>query len=171
MGDGSLHAKGPRFCVAERRSADVAERVRSLVKSLFNLDSGTLRRRRDIAKSASIPFRLRSGGRPAASRNSRPTCRTQAARAIRPARPRRAACHKRSASLWRVPARPLRSGRHGDKRRSLLDNGAPGIRRGSKNAPARAGPADNDKNRRFRVGTIRAVCAFGCATRPTTFPL
>ncbi len=38
MGDGSLHAKGPRFCVANT-DADVADRVRALVKSLFNLDA------------------------------------------------------------------------------------------------------------------------------------
>jgi ribonucleoside-diphosphate reductase alpha chain len=37
MGDGSLHSKGPRFCVANT-DADVAERVRHLVKELFNLD-------------------------------------------------------------------------------------------------------------------------------------
>ena len=38
MGDGSLHAKGPRFCVAEA-DTDVAERVKTLVKSLFNLEA------------------------------------------------------------------------------------------------------------------------------------
>ena len=37
MGDGSMHSKGPRFCVADA-DADVADRVRTLVKSLFNLD-------------------------------------------------------------------------------------------------------------------------------------
>ena len=38
MGDGSMHSKGPRFCVANT-DLDVAERVRDLVKSLFNLDA------------------------------------------------------------------------------------------------------------------------------------
>ena len=38
MGDGSLHAKGPRFCVANA-DLDVAERVKTLVKSLFNLNA------------------------------------------------------------------------------------------------------------------------------------
>jgi ribonucleoside-diphosphate reductase alpha chain len=38
MGDGSLHAKGPRFCVANT-DEDVAQRVKSLLKSLFNLDA------------------------------------------------------------------------------------------------------------------------------------
>ncbi len=38
MGDGSMHAKGPRFCVANT-DLDVAERVQFLVKSLFNLDA------------------------------------------------------------------------------------------------------------------------------------
>ncbi len=38
MGDGSLHAKGPRFCVANTE-LDVAGRVQALVKSLFNLDA------------------------------------------------------------------------------------------------------------------------------------
>ena len=38
MGDGSLHAKGPRFCVANT-DLDVAERVRVLVRSLFNLEA------------------------------------------------------------------------------------------------------------------------------------
>ena len=36
MGDGSLHSKGPRFCVANT-DADVAARVAHLVKSLFNV--------------------------------------------------------------------------------------------------------------------------------------
>ncbi|MBC8102877.1 MAG: vitamin B12-dependent ribonucleotide reductase, partial [Cytophagales bacterium] len=36
MGDGSLQSKGPRFCVANT-DADVAARVQSLVKDLFNL--------------------------------------------------------------------------------------------------------------------------------------
>jgi len=38
MGDGSMHSKGPRFCVANT-DLDVAGRVQSLVKSLFNLDA------------------------------------------------------------------------------------------------------------------------------------
>jgi len=38
MGDGSMHSKGPRFCVANT-DLDVAERVKVLVKSLFNLDA------------------------------------------------------------------------------------------------------------------------------------
>ncbi len=38
MGDGSLHSKGPRFCVANT-DLDVAGRVQTLVKSLFNLDA------------------------------------------------------------------------------------------------------------------------------------
>ena len=38
MGDGSMHAKGPRFCVANT-DLDVAERIQHLVKSLFNLDA------------------------------------------------------------------------------------------------------------------------------------
>lgn len=38
MGDGSLHAKGPRFCVANA-DADVAERVKALLLSLFNLQA------------------------------------------------------------------------------------------------------------------------------------
>ena len=38
MGDGSMHAKGPRFCIANT-DLDVAERVQKLVKSLFNLDA------------------------------------------------------------------------------------------------------------------------------------
>jgi len=38
MGDGSMHSKGPRFCVANT-DLDVAERVEALVKSLFNLDA------------------------------------------------------------------------------------------------------------------------------------
>ena len=38
MGDGSLHAKGPRFCVANT-DLDVAGRVQALVKLLFNLDA------------------------------------------------------------------------------------------------------------------------------------
>ena len=38
MGDGSLHSKGPRFCVANT-DTDVAERVQALVKSLFNLNA------------------------------------------------------------------------------------------------------------------------------------
>ena len=38
MGDGSMHAKGPRFCIANT-DLDVAERVQALVKSLFNLDA------------------------------------------------------------------------------------------------------------------------------------
>jgi ribonucleoside-diphosphate reductase alpha chain len=36
MGDGSLHAKGPRFCIADA-DEDVAERVSYLLDSLFNL--------------------------------------------------------------------------------------------------------------------------------------
>ncbi|MBC7805995.1 MAG: vitamin B12-dependent ribonucleotide reductase, partial [Akkermansiaceae bacterium] len=36
MGDGSLHTKGPRFCVANT-DADVADRVKFLLESLFNL--------------------------------------------------------------------------------------------------------------------------------------
>ncbi len=38
MGDGSMHAKGPRFCVANA-DTDVAQRVQTLVKSLFNLNA------------------------------------------------------------------------------------------------------------------------------------
>jgi ribonucleoside-diphosphate reductase alpha chain len=38
MGDGSLHTKGPRLCVANT-DLDVAERIQSLVKSLFNLEA------------------------------------------------------------------------------------------------------------------------------------
>jgi ribonucleotide reductase alpha subunit len=38
MGDGSFHSKGLRFCVS-REDADVAERLRALAKSLFNLDA------------------------------------------------------------------------------------------------------------------------------------
>ena len=37
MGDGSLHAKGIRFCVADT-DLDVVERLRVLGKSLFNLE-------------------------------------------------------------------------------------------------------------------------------------
>jgi ribonucleoside-diphosphate reductase alpha chain len=40
MGDGSLHAKGIRFCVANT-DLDVAERLRVLGKSLFNLEPET----------------------------------------------------------------------------------------------------------------------------------
>ena len=38
MGDGSLHSKGPRFCVANT-DADVAARVKTLARELFNLDA------------------------------------------------------------------------------------------------------------------------------------
>ena len=38
MGDGSLHTKGPRFCVANT-DPDVAERIAGLVKSLFSLEA------------------------------------------------------------------------------------------------------------------------------------
>ncbi len=38
MGDGSLHTKGPRFCVANT-DLDVAERLQFLMKSLFNLEA------------------------------------------------------------------------------------------------------------------------------------
>jgi len=38
MGDGSMHSKGPRFCVANT-DLDVAGRVQTLVKSLFNLNA------------------------------------------------------------------------------------------------------------------------------------
>ncbi len=38
MGDGSFHSKGLRFCVAQQ-DADVAERLCSLAKSLFNLEA------------------------------------------------------------------------------------------------------------------------------------
>jgi ribonucleoside-diphosphate reductase alpha chain len=41
MGDGSLHAKGIRFCVANT-DLDVVERLRVLGKTLFNLDIATL---------------------------------------------------------------------------------------------------------------------------------
>ena len=37
MGDGSLHAKGLRFCVDEQ-DADVADRLRTLARTLFGLD-------------------------------------------------------------------------------------------------------------------------------------
>ncbi|MBV8434393.1 MAG: hypothetical protein JO029_08940, partial [Candidatus Eremiobacteraeota bacterium] len=38
MGDGSFHSKGLRFCVSQE-DPDVAERLKSLAKSLFNLDA------------------------------------------------------------------------------------------------------------------------------------
>src|SRR5207249_2931530 len=38
MGDGSLHAKGLRFCVS-KEDPDVAVRLTGLVKQLFNLDT------------------------------------------------------------------------------------------------------------------------------------
>ena len=38
MGDGSMHSKGPRFCIANT-DLDVGERVRVLAKSLFNLEA------------------------------------------------------------------------------------------------------------------------------------
>jgi len=38
MGDGSMHSKGPRFCIANT-DLDVGERVRELAKSLFNLEA------------------------------------------------------------------------------------------------------------------------------------
>src|SRR5262249_34302407 len=37
MGDGSLHSKGLRFCVS-KEDADVVERLRDLVRQLFDLD-------------------------------------------------------------------------------------------------------------------------------------
>ncbi len=39
MGDGSFHSKGLRFCVSQQDS-DVVERLRSLGRSLFNLEAG-----------------------------------------------------------------------------------------------------------------------------------
>lgn len=38
MGDGSLHSKGPRFCVANT-DPDVGARIKTRVKNLFNLDA------------------------------------------------------------------------------------------------------------------------------------
>jgi adenosylcobalamin-dependent ribonucleoside-diphosphate reductase len=43
MGDGSLHSKGLRFCVSQE-DGDVVDRLRSLAKSLFNLDAAVSQR-------------------------------------------------------------------------------------------------------------------------------
>ncbi len=43
MGDGSLHTKGLRFCV-DNKDEDVIERLRSLIKSSFNLESNISQR-------------------------------------------------------------------------------------------------------------------------------
>ena len=58
MGDGSLHAKGPRFCVANT-DRDVAERIAHLLKSLFNLDARLIEQQGYCEVSAhSVPLAL-----------------------------------------------------------------------------------------------------------------
>src|SRR3989344_5274701 len=43
MGDGSLHSKGLRFCVANN-DEDVLQRLKFLIKELFNLEAKTTQR-------------------------------------------------------------------------------------------------------------------------------
>ena len=58
MGDGSLHAKGPRFCVTNA-DVDVAERLRDLMKSLFNLEARLISQQGYCEVSAhSVPLTL-----------------------------------------------------------------------------------------------------------------
>ena len=70
MGDGSLHAKGIRFCVADT-DLDVVERLKVLGKSLFNQRPVSSR---DTSRSSSSRCASPGGGRRPASQ--RP-CRTQ----------------------------------------------------------------------------------------------
>ena len=88
MGDGSLHAKGIRLCVADA-DVDVVERIRVLSKGLFALDP-VVGRSRAIRRSPCSPSGWPGGGRPPASPR---ICRelTTAARAGRRACPRRSA--------------------------------------------------------------------------------
>jgi len=58
MGDGSLHAKGPRFCVTNA-DTDVAEHIRDLMKSLFNLEARLIPQQGYCEVSAhSVPLTL-----------------------------------------------------------------------------------------------------------------
>ena len=58
MGDGSFHTKGPQFCVANT-DADVAERVKGLLKSLFNLNAHVIEQQGYCEVSAhSVPLTL-----------------------------------------------------------------------------------------------------------------
>ena len=58
MGDGSLHSKGPRFCVTNA-DRDVAERIAFLLKSQFNLDAHLIEQQGYWEVSAhSVPLAL-----------------------------------------------------------------------------------------------------------------
>ncbi len=88
MGDGSLHAKGVRFCVADT-DLDVVERIRVLSKGLFGLEP-VVTRTRATSRSPFSRCGWRVGGRRLASpRRCRPT--------TTPARAGRRVCRRRSA--------------------------------------------------------------------------
>jgi ribonucleotide reductase alpha subunit len=58
MGDGSFHAKGLRFCVAQQ-DGDVVDRLRDLGRSLFNLEASVSQRRGYIEVALnSVPLTL-----------------------------------------------------------------------------------------------------------------
>ena len=122
MGDGSLHAKGLRFCVANG-DVDVVERLAELAKALFGLDAA-----RHAAEGYmevafhSVP--LTSGGRRAASRSCRPPPST-AARAGSPHIPDAVLHTNDRDDLRLVRAWSLRGRRDDEQRLRLVEHGRP----------------------------------------------
>ena len=87
MGDGSLHAKGLRFCVASEDD-DVVEHLVDLDRRALRARRDTSPRRRATPRSRSTRSRSCCGGRHAASRSCRPRPSTAARAGTRTSRTR-----------------------------------------------------------------------------------
>ena len=119
MGDGSLHAKGLRFCV-DRKDRDVVEHLADLGAALFG-STRTSPRGRATPRSRSTPFRSCCGGRRAASRSFRPPPSTRA-RAGMPIS-RTPSCTRTIGDLRGLSPRPVRGRRNDEQRLRLLEHG------------------------------------------------
>ena len=103
MGDGSLHAKGLRFCVAQA-DQDVLERLSHLIRTLFGIQP-IATQKEGYVELAAHSVALRSGGRRAASEAAAE--RRPSRQGLRAAHTGLDSCNERPRDLWRIRSRSV----------------------------------------------------------------
>ena len=132
MGDGSLHAKGLRFCVAEA-DRDVVEHLVELIAALFGLDATVTAKEGYIEVAVnSVPLTL---WWEACGFAKLPPSAEHRGEGLAPAHSRRRSACERPRRVRRVHPRTVRGGRHDQQRLCLLEHGDRELQ------PRRADPA------------------------------
>ncbi len=144
MGDGSLHAKGLRFCVAQE-DQDVVEHLRDSIAALFGLDADVTAKKgyTEVAVN-SVPLTL---WWEACGFAKLPPGAEHRGKGWVPQHPRRRPAHERPRRLRGVRPRPLRGGRDDEQRLRLVEHDERDLQPRRADADARARLRDDAQGR------------------------